>query len=199
MGDQSSDNMRAGLPPVKKEKEIVCGIKENSVRVTCQHGRAAANGLLEVVGAASGDTIQCASKIIGTCGSHPDWEVDGPQSTHKIGATESFNARSVSSLPPVALVLPVWTGNISPQVYNVSVTACGGPSYTFEIHSYPLDSQSASIDLHADQLSMEQLVDALKSILGLLVDENKLEIEFLKGKGSYSLQWQEDDDSNLCR
>jgi uncharacterized Zn-binding protein involved in type VI secretion len=196
--EASLDKPPAGLPQIKKEKEIVCGIKENSVTVTCQHGREAADGLLEVVGAASGDTIQCTSKIIGTCGSHPDWEIDGPQPTHKIGTAESFNARSVSSLPPTALILPVWTGDIAPQIYNVSVTACGGPSYAFEIHSYPLDAQSASIDLKAYQSSMEQLEDAIKSMLGLLVDENKLDIEFLKGKGNYSLQWQEDDESNLA-
>jgi hypothetical protein len=188
----------AGLPPVKKEKEIVCGIKENSVTVTCQHGRKAANGLLEVVAAVSGDTIQCISKIIGTCGRHPDWEIDGPQSLKKIGTTESFSARTVSSLPPAALVLPVWTGDISPQVYNVNVTACRGPSYAFEIRAYPLDAQSTSINLNAYQTVMEELEDAVKSMLGLLVDENKLDIEFLKGTGSCSLQWQEDEGSNLA-
>jgi hypothetical protein len=151
-----------------------------------------------VVAARSGDTLQCISKIIGTCGSHPDWEVDGPQSSKKIGTTDSFNARSVSALPTTALALPVWTGNLSPQVYNVNVSACGGPSYAFEIRSYPLDAQSASIDLNAYQSSIEELEDAVKSMLGLLVDESKLDIKFLEGSGSYSLQWQEDEESNLA-
>ena len=193
----TADEPPAGLPPVKKAEEIVCGIKDKSVTVTCQHGRAAADGLLEVVAAMSGDTIQCTSKIIGTCGSHPDWEIAGPQSMKKIGTNESFTARSVSSLPRAALLLPTWTGNISPQVYNVSVTACGGPSYAFEIRSYPLDAQSASIDLNIYQAAMKELEDSVKSMLSLLVDESKLEVEFLKGKGSYSLQWQEDE-SNLA-
>jgi hypothetical protein len=197
-GQGASGGNGAGNVDPGKSKEIVCGLKPGSVQIHCQHkGRSPKNGLLQVVPSlAGGDTITCNSGIIGTCGAHPTWEIGGFWTSEKTGVNTSFNSRGfqlvLTSLSPI----PIWLGDAEPHVYNVSVSSCSGPSYSFEIDAYPGDSQEITIDLGIYKETLDPICDGIKELLSLLVDHP--EFEFLKGSGKASLQWTEDDKSNLA-
>ena len=143
-----------------------------------------------------GDTITCKSGIIGTCGKHPAWEIGGFWTSEKIGANTSFDARPYKAIAPGLARFPVWLGDIDPHVYTVSVSSCSGPSYSFEVNAYPGDLQEISIDLNIYKATIDPIIDGIKTILGLLVPDPKC--KWAEGGGKASLQWKEDDKSNLA-
>jgi len=185
-------------PDPSKTKEIVCGLTAGSVHVHCQHGgRTPKDGLLEVVPSlAGGDTITCNSGIIGTCGQHPIWVIGGYWDSQKIGTATSFNARSFQVVPNSLSSIPLWLADSDPHIYNVSVSSCSGPSYSFEIHAYPSDSQEVSINLNIYKATLDPIIEKIASIVGLLVEPPRF--KWLEGSGKASSQWKEDDKSNLA-
>jgi hypothetical protein len=209
--DASGEKPPAGLPPVKKEKEIVCGIKDGSIVVTCQHGaRKPKDGLLQVVPSlVGGDTIHCNSSLIGSCGEHPVWEIVSPVAdTKRIGASTSFDARAVVQEVAGDMVsgevadvfgLPVWMGDIAPYEYDLSISACSGPSYSCTIQAYPNQKQQLSFSTDKLQVVFGHFKEALEDFLATLVPPNcKPKIELLVGSGQANMQWKEDNKSNLA-
>ena len=179
----------------EKAAEIVCGITVNSLHVNCQHdGRQPKDGLLDVVPSMGGDTITAQCGIIGSCGPHPTWEIGGYWTSEKHGSNISFNARDFEGLPKESLRLPVWLGNVSPHEYTVDVSSCSGPEYSFQINAYPNDAQEAKFSADLYEETLKEFRDGVKELLETLVD--KPVFDFLKGGGSYSLQWKEDPSSN---
>lgn len=178
-----------------KAKEIICGLKMKSASLSCQHGgRTPKKGLLEVVPSAGGDTISCKSDITGTCGQHPVWEIGGYWTSKKIGQNVTFNARDFEGLLKARLALPVWLGDIEPHTYDVSVSSCNGPSYSFQLNAYPKDSQEFSLDPKLWEEEFKPISDGVKKFLQTFVP--KPIFEFLKGQGQCSLQWTEEEKGN---
>jgi uncharacterized Zn-binding protein involved in type VI secretion len=180
----------------QKEKKIVCGIVANSLHVNCQHkGRKPEKGLLAVVPSMGGDTIHCVLQSYGSCGPHPTWEIGGYWTSTKHGADISFDAHAFQALPKERLKLPVWLGDIDPHVYAVNVSSCAGPSYSFQINAYPNDAQEITIDSETFHKTWDALIDGVEETISSLVSE-PFKVEYLKGKGNASAQWQEDDESS---
>lgn len=178
-----------------KLKRIVCGLRPNSVKVSCQHGRAPQGGLLQVVPTlVGGDMINCSSEIIGTCGQHPEWTVQYLLTSKRVGATDSFRATSV--LRNTLGLIPIWLGGLEPAVYNVSVASCGGPTYAFAIEVYPNDKQNFSFSEKIWEEELQPTIDGVKTFLEKFIDHP--EFEFLVGSGSLAMQWKEDPNSNLA-
>ena len=186
----------AKKPAAAKDKQIICGIAVNSLHVNCQHGgRVPKDGLLEVVGSAGGgDTITASCGSIGTCGQHPLWEVGGYWTSKTVGTHLSFAARDFKGLTAAKPILPVWLGDASPHVYNVSVASCSGPSYAFVVKDYPSDLQQMKFSTAVYEEKLKKIHDAVEKFLKQLVDHPVF--EFPKAAGSCQLQWKEDPKSN---
>lgn len=195
-GSAHGDSPSGGTAQHTPEKKIVCGLKANSVKVTCQHGRPAKNGLLEVVPEEGGDNVQCISAIIATCGKHPIWEIGGELNSTRTGVNTTVKAAAYRILPEKLSKYPIWLGFIDPLVYSISVSSCSGPSYAFDLNAYPVDEQTDSFEAELFEKSFKPIREELEELLKQLVDHPK--IEFLIGSGSYSLQWKEDPKSNLA-
>jgi hypothetical protein len=136
--------------------------------------------------------------IIGSCGSHPIWEESSILHRRQVGTDLTFPAFPQAIELPVDFIplVPLWLGYEEPSIYDVSVSSCSGPSYSFTINAYPNAAQKIAISAETLGSKIDPIVDGFKKCLSTLVENPILEV--LKGSGQAQSQWKEDDKSNLA-
>jgi hypothetical protein len=183
-------------PPPAHQKTIVCGLTEASIH--CQHGRnPSPTGDLEVVAPGSSDTITCSSKITGSCGSHPVWNISGRRNKSVIGTATSFFALHSQNYRPVEtegiLHLPVWLGDVAPWEYWVDVSSCNGAGRAFHVSAYPADEISVKLSGQTFEEKIKPVLEKINHFLSKLFGI-KIEVKFFVGAVEFSAKWKEHTD-----
>jgi uncharacterized Zn-binding protein involved in type VI secretion len=167
----------------------ICEVSD--LRISCSHGRAAGpEGILCVVPAGTtwSDKISGQLSTRGGCATHPAWKVSGAASDGGKGLSLRFDATAAKRQPSRHIVM---TPAPDHATYRVSAEGCGGSVLPFEVHAYPPEEVSVTVDF----------MDAVKSLksfftrTGLVLDgKGKREFDFLHGSVTYTGKWEEHSD-----
>jgi hypothetical protein len=171
----------ATAPRPKKHSPKPC--KLVSTTCTCEHGRhPGEDGVLCVVPdsyGSIGDKITCVAQVIGGCGEHIEWDIDGAWTWTEHSAKTSFNAKTFK--PAIFGWLKLY--KVDPQTYRANAMACEGGAPGYEIRAYPPDKIEAKLDF-------TKIRNAIHDGFSMAPIEEKPEIGHLAI--SCDEQWKED-------
>ena len=179
-------------PSAPAGQDSVCELV--SAKISCSHGRhPGKEGVLMVVASSSGDTIDSVLSMKGGCGQHPSWSVGGKLAKEGKGNKFSFNANGVSVLKQNAFSLK----NVSPNIYQVQLVACGGGPLIYEIRAYPAGKIKYKIDFR----ELKEKLESIVQILPINEDEERRDreenkkgkFEYLHGIVEFAGEWKEVD------
>lgn len=177
--------------PAAAATAVTCELTKFELWCEHRHRKAGPEGILMVVPsstAALGDTVTGQMTMVGGCGQHPSWSVDGVLTRRGSGARLEFSAQTWK---PAAFGF-FSLKNVDPQVYRVQAGSCSGGARVYEVRAYPPGKVAAKLDVGA-------ITDRIRNALKILpvpdAELQKWTGQWFRGSVEYSGAWKEDEGS----